>query len=128
AYGEEAYGFAVVIVVINFILMYSLGIYFASLSGSSWNQALKNIFVLPTTYAAILAIIINATSIEVPNVIYEPLLMVGESMIPLALLLLGIYLSRTRVKGHIGVSIIASLLKVLIAPLLIIFIVIMLGI
>lgn len=128
AYGEKAYGYAVIIVVINFILMYSLGVYFATLSGDSWKKGIKNILVLPTTYATILAILINVFSIHIPNMIFQPLKMVGESMIPLALILLGIQLSRTKVAGYRLVTFTASFLKVFVAPLVIFAIVILLGI
>jgi malate permease and related proteins len=128
AYGESAFSLAVVIVVINFILMYSLGIYFAILSKDSWKQALTKILKLPTTYAAVLAILVNLFSIEIPNFIYDPVKMVGESMIPLALLLLGIQLSKTTIKGHVSTTIIASALKMIAAPIVIFVIVLIAGI
>lgn len=128
AYGEEAYGYAVIIVVINFILMYSLGVYFATLSGDSWKTGIKNILVLPTTYATIVAILVNILMIDIPETIFRPLKMIGDTMIPLALILLGIQLSRTKVAGYRLVTLTASLLKVFVAPFVIFAIVILLGI
>ncbi|MDM5196566.1 AEC family transporter [Fictibacillus enclensis] len=128
AYGESAFALSVVIVVINFILMYSLGIYFALLSGDSWKQALRNIIKLPTSYATMLAILVNLFSIEIPNFVYDPIKMVGQSMIPLALLLLGIQLSRTNLKGHLSATIISSALKIIAAPIVIFAIVYTAGI
>lgn len=128
AFGENAFAFGIIIVVMNFILMYSLGIYLASYSKTRWKTALKKIFFLPTTYATILAIIVKVSSIEIPDFIMNPISMVGEVMIPLALILLGIQLSRTSIKGYLGVTILSSVLKIVIAPLVIFPIVYLLGI
>ena len=128
AYGEHAFTLGVVIVVINFILMYSLGVYFASLSGNNWSEGVKNILLLPTTYAAILAIIVNIFNINIPDFLYDPIKMVGEAMIPLVLIILGIQLARTNIKGYLSSTIISSCIKVIIAPIVIFAIVYFLNI
>ncbi len=128
AYGEKAFSLGVVIVVINFILMYSLGIYFASLEDGNWKKAIYNILRLPTTYAAIAAIAVNTFHIEIPDYLYDPIKLVGDAMIPVVLLLLGIQLARTSFKGYFGVTMTSSILKILIAPIITIGIVNLLGI
>jgi malate permease and related proteins len=128
AFGEDAFTLAIIIVVINFILMYSLGIYFASYTNSSWKKSIKSLFSLPTTYATIAAIVVNAFQIHIPAFLLNPISMVGEVMIPLALILLGIQLSRTNIKGYISATIVSSALKILIAPIVIFAIVYLLGI
>ncbi|WP_462413674.1 AEC family transporter [Neobacillus sp. Marseille-QA0830] len=128
AFGEKASAMAIIIVVMNFILMYSLGIYFASYKKNSWKTALKSLFFLPTTYATILAIIVNLFHIKIPDFIMDPISMVGEVMIPLALILLGIQLSRSSLKGYISVTILSSVLKIVLAPLVIFVIVQLMGI
>jgi predicted permease len=128
AYGEEAFTLGVVIVVINFILMYSLGVYFASLEGNSWRKALRNIAKLPTTYAAVFGMVINAFHLPIPDFLYDPIKWVGDAMVPVALLILGMQLSRTTFKGYVGATLISSGLRILVAPLLIIGIVYAAGI
>ena len=128
AYGSEAFSVAVVIVVINFILMYSLGVYFASMEGSDWKRGIRQLFLLPTTYATVLATIILVFHIPVPDFIFQPIKMIGDSMIPIAMLLLGIQLSRTSIKGYLGATFISTGIKVIIAPLVIFFIVLALDI
>lgn len=95
AYGEEAFSIGVVIVVLNFVLMYSLGIYFASHEGSSWTEGFFNIAKLPTTYATIMAVIVLVFHLPIPNFIYDPIKLVGDAMVPICLLILGIQLART---------------------------------
>ncbi|MFJ7726464.1 AEC family transporter [Neobacillus sp. NPDC097160] len=108
--------------------MYSLGIYFASFSRNNWKKALKKLFLLPTTYASILAIVVNVFGIEIPDFLFNPISMVGEVMIPLALILLGIQLSRTNFKGYLSATIVSGLLKIIIAPIVIFATVYSLGI
>ncbi|WP_019152985.1 AEC family transporter [Robertmurraya massiliosenegalensis] len=100
AYGDEAFSIGVIIVVLNFILMYSLGVYFASLEGDSWVKGVKNILRLPTTYATLLAIIVLVFQISIPDFIYDPIKLMGDAMVPVVLLILGIQLSRTKVQNE----------------------------
>lgn len=128
AYGHQAFSIGVVIVVLNFILMYSLGVYFASLQGSSWRIALYNVIRLPTTYATICALVVNLLDISLPNFIYNPLRMMGEAMIPVVLLILGIQLAHSKIRGVIGPTVVASLLRLIASPMVMLGVVYFLGI
>jgi malate permease and related proteins len=128
AYGNEGFSVAIVIVVINIILMYSLGVYFASVEENDWRGGLRKLLFLPTTYATIAAIIVLIFDIPVPEFVYQPIKMIGDSMIPIIMLLLGIQLSRTSLKVYQGATLITSGIKVIIAPLVILVIVWALGI
>ncbi|MDF1506778.1 AEC family transporter [Robertmurraya sp. DFI.2.37] len=100
AYGEEAFSIGVIIVVVNFVLMYSLGVYFASLEGESWAKGIRNILKLPTTYATLLAVLVLTLQIPVPDFIYDPIKLMGDAMVPVVLLILGIQLSRTNIQSE----------------------------
>lgn len=128
AYGEEAFSIGVVIVVIHFMFMYSVGIYIATLGNSNWRKSLIDILRLPTTYATVAAILINITNIEIPDFLYHPIKLMGDAAVPVVLLILGIQLARTTIKGSIGVTLIATALKTLFAPIIIFFIVFFMGI
>lgn len=125
AYGDDAFAIGVVIVVVNFALMYTLGVYFASLEGENWVKGLKNVVKLPTTYATIAAIIVMVFGIEVPDFIYEPIKLVGDAMVPVVLLILGIQLARTNINDETGISkgktfsslISMSILRLIVGPL-----------
>jgi predicted permease len=128
AYGDEGFQLGVIIVVINFILMYSLGIFFASPKNSTHIENIKDILKLPTTFATILASIILLFQLKVPDFIFEPLRLVGDSMIPIAMILLGIYLANTPINGYTKPTLLTSILKVVVAPVVIILTVSLLGI
>ncbi|MCM3566942.1 AEC family transporter [Neobacillus mesonae] len=132
AYGDEGFSIGVVIVVIHFVLIYSLGVYFASMEGGNWKKGLKNVTKLPTTYATILSLIVIIFKIDVPDFLYDPIKLVGDAMVPVVLLILGIQLSKTKISSAEGLEkgknvsslISISVIKLLISPLLIIAIVI----
>lgn len=128
AYGNEAFSVAVVITIINIILMYSLGVYFASSEEKDWRSGLRKLLFLPTTYATLTAMIVLFFRIPIPEFIYQPIKMIGDSMIPVIMLLLGIQLSKTTLKVYQGATLISSGIKVIIAPIVIFIIVWVLGI
>jgi predicted permease len=128
AYGQEAFSIGVVIVVLNFILMYTLGVYFASLEDRSKQEGFRNIIRLPTTYSILLVVIINLFHISIPDFIYNPIKLVGDATIPICLLILGIQLSRTSIRGDFKITVISSVIKVLVAPIIIFGIVYIAGI
>lgn len=128
AYGEEAFSLGVVVVVMNFILMYTLGVYFASLEGGDWRKGVRNVIKLPTTYAALLAIVVNVFHIPIPDFIYNPVKLVGDAMIPVVLLILGMQLSKTTFRGAMGATVTMSTIRLLLSPLLMIGIVALLHI
>jgi predicted permease len=49
AYGEEAFSLGVVIVVLHFMLMYSLGVCYASWKENGWRKVAEKMVRLPTT-------------------------------------------------------------------------------
>lgn len=128
AYGEEAYSLGIVIIVIDFILMFSLGVYFATSQRSSWRKSLIKILRIPTTYASTLAIIVNVLNVRIPDFLYNPVKLVGDATVPVVLLLIGIQLSRTKFKGYLKVTLISSMLRLVVAPVIIFFIVYFMGI
>lgn len=130
AYGNDAFSIGVIIVVVNFVFMYTLGIYFASVEGANWTQGLKNIIKLPTTYATVLAILCITFHIQIPDFIYDPIKLMGDAMVPVCLILLGVQLSRTKIRNEstlpqvkfIQSIALITILRLIIGPLITMFI------
>ncbi|ADG05234.1 AEC family transporter [Kyrpidia tusciae] len=128
AYGQQAFSMGVVIVVVNFILMYTLGVYFASLERASWRTAITDVFRLPTTYATLAAIIVSLLHIPIPSYIYDPLKMMGDAMIPVVMLILGMQLAHVKPRGDTGPTVISSLVRLVVSPAVMLGIVYLFGI
>ncbi|MDI3256415.1 MAG: AEC family transporter [Kyrpidia sp.] len=128
AYGQQAFSLGVVIVVLNFILMYTLGVYFASLEQASWRTAMADVVRLPTTYATLAAIVVNALHIPIPSYIYDPLKMMGDAVIPVVMLILGMQLAHVKPQGDTGPAVVSSVVRLVVSPAVMLGIVYLLGI
>ncbi|MEN2768610.1 AEC family transporter [Ornithinibacillus xuwenensis] len=117
--GEEALPYAVFFMVIQTMFMNSFGVYYASRSSNGMGQALKKVFKMPATYAAIFAIILQNIAWEIPPSVYSTLTMVAGAAIPVMMVLLGMQLaSITSIKFNWQVIISAVSIRMIIAPLI----------
>jgi len=84
AFGQEGLQRATLMFVILTFLQYSLGIYILNGSGN-WTE----IFRLPLIYAAIAGLSFNLAQIKVPELLLQPVIMLGQATIPIMLISLG---------------------------------------
>jgi predicted permease len=84
AFGEAGLQRATLMFVIMSVFQYSLGIYILS-GRSNWTE----IFRLPLLYATVLGLSFNLGRIRTPELIFQPLSMLGYATVPLMLVSLG---------------------------------------
>jgi malate permease and related proteins len=84
AFGEPGMQRATLMFVIITFLQYSLGIYLLSGSGN-WTE----IFRLPLIYATIAGLAMNLSRITIPELLFQPISMLGQATIPIMLISLG---------------------------------------
>jgi predicted permease len=84
AFGQEGMQRATLMFVIITFLQYSLGIYILNGRGN-WTE----IFRLPLIYAAIAGLIINLMQMKIPELLLQPVVMLGQATIPIMLISLG---------------------------------------
>lgn len=109
AYGAEGLAAATLFYIPNMIAMYTIGIYLAS--GRPWRESLKEVLSVPALYTAIAGLVLNFSHIKVPELIIQPLTVIGAMVIPLVLLILGYNLSKVRL-GSLPTTLLASFLRV----------------
>lgn len=117
AFGQAALERALIFFTIGSLLTYTLGVYFASRGKASASQALRNVFLFPLTYAIVAAIVFRALGWTVPQPGWKAIKLVSASAIPLMLLLLGAQLSRTRLSNEWWIVGLATILKLIVEPL-----------
>jgi predicted permease len=83
----------------------------------NFREAALGLFKIPTLYAVVLAILINAWSISIPAPIYRAVELASGGTIPLMLILLGVELSRVELSGNLRAMQLSVALRLLIAPL-----------
>ena len=84
AFGQAGLQRATLMFVIITFLQYSLGIYILN-GRSNWTE----IFRLPLIYAALAGLSVNLAQISLPEVLLQPIIMLGQATIPIMLISLG---------------------------------------
>ena len=119
ALGDEALSIVMLLIVYSNIFASSLGVYIAAGGRQQPQQALSSVFKLPLIYTAALAIGINAWGLFIPEWVLSTSDLIGKAGPILAIILLGIQVSRIRINGDqktiLGGAILA---KITIGPLI----------
>lgn len=84
AFGPEGLQRATLMFVIITFLQYSLGIYILNGRGN-WRES----FRLPLIYAAVAGLVINLAQVKIPEILLQPVVMLGQATIPIMLISLG---------------------------------------
>ena len=84
AFGQEGMQRATLLFVAITLLQYSLGIYILNGRGN-WTE----IFRLPLIYAALAGLLFTLTEIKLPELLLQPIIMLGQATIPIMLISLG---------------------------------------
>lgn len=101
AFGEAGLRYAVILMVIQQLLMCTVGVYYAakgSPSGGGVKMALKEVVKVPIVYGALLGILFHAFQIPVEGSFMEAISMVGNAAIPTIMIILGMQLAKISVK------------------------------
>ena len=117
AFGEQALSYAGIYFATTTLLFYTLGVFLASLGHMSFNEAILGMFKIPTMYAVLLAILINALNIEIPMPVARAVELAAGGTIPLMLILLGVQLTKVEFSGNQRALQLSVGLRLIIAPL-----------
>ena len=117
AFGEGALPYAGVYFVTTTFLFFSGGVFLASLGHMTLKEAALGLFKIPTLYAVLLAILINAFGVTVPTPVLRTVDLASGAAIPLMLILLGVELARVELSGDRRALQLSVGLRLLAAPL-----------
>ena len=117
AFGEQALSYAGVYFVTTTLLFYTLGVFLASLGHMNFKEAIVGLFRIPTLYAVLLAILINAWKIEFPIPVSRAVELAAGGTIPLMLILLGVELTSLEFSGNQRALQLSVSLRLILAPL-----------
>ena len=117
AFGEQALSYAGIYFVTTTLLFYTLGVFLASLGQMTFREAILGLFRIPTMYAVLLAILINAWGIELPLSVARSVELAAGGTIPLMLVLLGVQLTHVEFSGNQRALQLSVSLRLILAPL-----------
>lgn len=118
AFGEKALSYAGVYFVTTTLLFYSLGVLLASLGHMNFKDALLGLFRVPTLYAVILALLVNALHLELPLAINRAVELASGGTIPVMLVLLGLQMTQVEFSKNLRALQLSVSMRLLIAPIL----------
>jgi hypothetical protein len=127
AFGADGESRAVIFYVATAFMAYTLGVFVASRGTGSVRRALRNVFYVPLLYAAVVGILLNVAEVELPVPLDRSIKLLSDAAIPAMLVVLGTQLSRASVRGQIRPILMASSLRLIVAPLIAFGLVLLLG-
>ena len=118
AFGEIVLARAVALYIGNTILNYTFGVFVASSGSLPVRQALRNVVKVPAFYATIVALLLRAFNITLPDGLIRPVTVLKDAAIPCMLVLLGLQLSQPLVLSRRKMVGTGVLIKFLLSPLI----------
>ena len=126
-FGEEGLAKAIVYYIISTILVFTLGVFIASMGQASWRESLSRLVRLPAFYAVILAMVVFVLDIHIPNPIMRGVEILGAGAIPTMLVVLGMQIADLKSLNGVWLAVPASLVRLLVAPLIAVLVAGLLG-
>jgi hypothetical protein len=126
-FGSEARQYAVIAYVASVVVTNILGVWLASRGSVSGRDALLNAFKVPLIYATIAGLIVNAGSLTVPLPITRSISLLAGATVPAMLVVLGLQLRSTSLRGQIGPVVVAAGGRLILSPLIAVLVTAALG-
>jgi predicted permease len=127
AFGQAGMQRAIVFFVVSAMISNTLGVYLASRGAASVRRSLLNVLTVPLPYATVLGFLVNIKGIALPLPLDRAVTILGQAAVPGMLIVLGLQLSRTSVRGRVGPILLATVARLGVAPLMAIALATLLG-
>jgi len=118
----------VFIMVIQNITTNTVGVFQASTGNSSYKEALKNVFSMPSMYVLAAVAVVKGTGVTIPEPVLVPLQYISGGFVGFAVLLLGVQLAEINFKFKLNDVLIASFIRLILSPILGYCLVLLLGV
>jgi len=99
AVGPHAISYAAVFVLSVNIVQSTVGVYLAAAGRRSPWESFVSVFKIPLAYAFVAAFVIRGFEIELPVALMRPIMLLGDAAIPVAMVILGIQLTKVQLGG-----------------------------
>lgn len=120
-FGEPGLKYAVILMVIQQLIMVTIGVYYAakgSSEGAGMNETMKKVLRVPVMYGALLGALFHFFQIPIGETMLTAIKLVGDAAIPTVMLVLGMQLATISTRNlQIGSLSFALTLKLIVAPL-----------
>jgi predicted permease len=118
AFGDFGVQVMAFVLVFQNVIMFTIGLWLLGSERGHWKERLLTPLKAPVLYAVVVALLLNTLHIRLPEAIHFPLVQLSNGLVPIALLTLGVQLSRARWAGQFGVISAGLVMRLIVAPLL----------
>lgn len=116
-YGEDGLARAAVYFVVSTILVFTLGVFIASMGQVYWRESLVRLLRMPAFYAVIAAVLIYSLDIHVPQPLLRGIELAGAGAIPVMLVVLGMQIADLTDLGRVWLALPASGIRLIVGPI-----------
>jgi malate permease and related proteins len=99
AFGQLGLEKASIYILMQMVMMNTLGIFFAARSHFTFKNAIKSVFALPAIYAMLLAMVLRTFDLTVPGGLSAGISMIAEAYPPIVLAVLGAQMANVKTEG-----------------------------
>ncbi|MFB4164448.1 AEC family transporter [Alteribacillus sp. JSM 102045] len=118
AFGETAFAYSVIFMVIQSLLMSTAGVYLANRSSLTAADAFRVVLKMPVFYALILGVLLQALQINIKETYMDAVSMLAEAAIPVVMIVLGMQLAKISIASLDWKLVSAgTLLRLVVSPL-----------
>ena len=108
---------AVVVLVTNFAT-FMAGLMIMDSGLTHWKDVIRSFLKVPVVWATVAALVMLVLKIELPRQLRDPITYLSDGLIPVALITLGIQLSRSRLGTLFGTVSLAVIMRLIISPVI----------
>lgn len=104
AFGQAGLDKATVYIVLQMVIVNTIGIYFAARSHFRIKEAIKSVFSLPAIYASLFALLLRSLQIQLPEPVDTGVSMISAAYSPIVLAILGMQMINVKtssIKKHV---------------------------
>lgn len=132
AFGSVGFDYAVIMMVIQSLLMNTVGLYYAAKGSKETNtmkESLMKVVKMPIIYGAALGLIFQVSGLIVPNFVIQAVELIADAAIPTVMLVLGMQLA-TLSRNNMKLGEVASMvmIKMVVSPIIAYFIIMIFSI
>jgi malate permease and related proteins len=99
AFGQQGLEKASIYIVMQMVMMHTLGIFFAARSHFTIKNAIKSVFALPAIYAVLLAMVLRILNLNLPGGLSTGVSMIAEAYPPIVLAVLGAQMANVKTES-----------------------------
>jgi len=118
AFGDLGVSVMTILLTTQLIANFTIGLWLVGVGQGNWRLLALAFLKSPVIYAILAALLVSGLHITLPKPVYQSAQYLAGGMVPMALLTLGVQLSRSRGLGQIRPLATISLVRLVLSPLL----------